>query len=125
VEGMDAGNTFKYGRGSHLWVVVSDPAADPDHVVIVNMTTDRGIDRSCILNAGDHPFVVRQTCMRYDMARIVKNSELERFASSSTITVHERVSEEVLARIRQGAAASSQIPLGCKQVLIDQRLIEP
>ena len=122
---MDAGNTFKYGHGSHLWVVVSDPVADADHVVVINMTTDRGIDPSCILNAGDHPFVGHQTCMRYDMARTVQNSELERFASSGTITLHEPVSEELLDRIRQGAAMSNYIPLGCKQMLIDQGLIEP
>ena len=122
---MEAGDTFRYGQGGHLWVVVSEPATDPAHVVIVNMTTDRGIDRSCILNAGDHPFVDHPTCMRYDMARIVTNAALERHVSSYAIRLHERVSADVLERIRQGAAATDQIAFGCKQVLIDQGLIEP
>ena len=122
---MEAGDTFKFGRGRHLWVVVSDPATDPAHVVIINMRTDRGIDRSCILNAGDHPFVTHPTCMRYDMARIVSNPELEKHAASATITLHAPASKEVLDRIRQGAAMTAYIPFGCRQILIEQGLIEP
>ena len=98
---MEAGDTFKYGqRGGHLWVVVSNPTASPAHVLIVNMTTDRGIDRSCILNVGDHPFVEHTTCIRYDMARIVANDELERFVASNTIQLNEPVSADILERIR-------------------------
>lgn len=122
---MEAGDTFRYGRTTHLWVVVSDPNLDPLRVVIINMTTDRGIDRSCILNPGDHPFVAHSTCMLYSMARIVTNAELEQHVSSNAVKLQERVSAEVLERIRQGAAVTDQIPFGCKQVLIDQGLIEP
>ncbi len=98
---MEAGDTFRYGNGGHLWVVVSDPALDRTCVVIVNMTTDRGIDRSCVLGPHDHPFVSRPTCMRYDMARIVADADLERYVSSNTIRLQEPVSPEVLARIRR------------------------
>lgn len=122
---MEAGDTFKYGRGTHLWVVVSDPRVDPANVLIVNMTTDRGIDPSCILNPGDHPFVNHRTCMRYDMARLETNAELDRHVASNVIRLQERVSAEILERIRQGAAATDRIAFGCKQVLIDQGLIEP
>jgi hypothetical protein len=122
---MEAGDTFKYGRRSHLWIVVSDPQVDRAEVVIANMTTDDGVDPSCILDAGDHPFVQHRTCIRYDMARIVRDADLERHVASNTIRLHERVSADILERIRQGAAASPYIPFGCKQVLIDQGLIEP
>jgi hypothetical protein len=122
---MEAGNTFRYGRSSHLWVVVSDPAADPERVLIINMTSNRGGDQSCTLDVGDHPFVEHTTRMRYDMARIVTNAELERHVASSAIRLHEPVSEDVLARIRRGAATSQYVPFGCRQVLIDQGLIEP
>jgi hypothetical protein len=122
---MEAGDTFKYGQRGHLWVVVSDSRADPTQVVIANMTTDRGIDRSCILNPGDHPFVNRPTCIRYDMARIVTNAELERHVSSNAIRLQDPVSADVLERIRQGAATTDHITFGCKQVLIEQGLIEP
>ena len=122
---MEAGDTFKYGRQSHLWIVVSDPQVDRAVVVIANMTTDDGIDPSCILDAGDHPFVKHRTRIRYDMARILSDTDLERYVASNAIRLHERVSAEILERIRQGAASSPFIPFGCKQVLIDQGLIEP
>ncbi len=122
---MEAGDTFKYGRRGHLWVVVSNPTASPAHVLIVNMTTDRGIDRSCILNVGDHPFVEHTTCMRYDMARIETNQDLERHVASNAVQLHPPVSVDILERIRQGAATTDHIPFKCKQLLIDQDLIEP
>ena len=122
---MEAGDTFKYGRLLHLWVVLSDPRMDRAKVVIVNMTTDDGVDPSCILNATDHPFVQHRTCIRYDMARIVTDVDLEQYVASNTIRPREPVTAEILDRIRQGAAKSPYIPFGCKQVLIDQGLIEP
>ena len=122
---MEAGDTFRYGRATHLWVVVSNPRVDPGRVVVVNMSTDRGVDRSCILSPGDHPFVEHPTCMRYDMARIVTDADLERHVSSNAIRLQEPVSKAVLERIRQGAAATDLIAFGCKQVLIEKGLIEP
>jgi hypothetical protein len=59
------------------------------------------------------------------MARIVSDADLERYVASSTIRLREPVSAEILDRIRQGAARTACIPFGCKQVLIDQGLIEP
>ena len=122
---MEAGDTFRYGRHSHLWIVVSDPQADRGKVVIVNMTTDDDVDPSCILNVGDHPFVRHRTRIRYDMARIVTDADLERHISSNTIRLHERASPAIVERIRQGAVSSPYVPFGCKQILIDQGLIEP
>ena len=122
---MEAGDTFRFGRETHLWVVVSDPRIDSVRVVIINMSTDRGLDPSCILNPGEHPFVEHPTCLRYDMARIVTDADLERYVSSNTIKVRDPVSKVVLSRIRQGAATTEQIPFRCKQVLIEQGLIEP
>ena len=92
---MEPGDTFKYGRRLHLWVVVSNPRIDRNKVVIVNMTTDDGLDPSCILHAGAHPFVQHRTRIRYDMARIVSDADLERYVVSNTIRLHEPVSAEV------------------------------
>lgn len=121
---MDAGETFRYGRG-HLFIVLSDPHIDPENVVIVNMTTDREIDQSCVLLPGDHPFVTHRTSIRYDKARIEAARVLEKLISSGNITRQEPLFGDVLERVRQGAAISDNIPFGCKQILIDQGLIEP
>ena len=121
---MEAGSAFKYGRYRHLWVVLSDPALDRKQVVIANMTSD-GLDQSCVLDVGDHVRIEHRTVMRYDMARIVSDAELENLVASGTIVLHEPVSVEVLNRIRIGAAITDKIPFGCKEVLINQSLIEP
>lgn len=120
---MDAGDTFRYGQG-HLFVVISDPILDPEKVVIVNMTTDRGKDQSCILLPGDHPFISHRTSIRYDKARIETNRSLEWLISSGTVTRQAQLLPEVLERVRQGVAISDEIPFGCRQVLVAQGLIE-
>ncbi len=121
---MEAGDTFRFGHG-HLQVVISDPSLDREKVVIVNMTTDRGKDPACILIPGDHPFVKHNTSIRYDKARIAADKEIEWLISTSAATREEAVCDAVLERIRRGAAVTAEIPFGCKQVLINQGLIEP
>jgi hypothetical protein len=122
---MEAGNTFKFGRTAHLWVVISDPSIDPKQVVIINMTTDRGIDNSCILKCGDHDLIRHDTCMRYDRSRIETNNHLEQLITMGSITLYKPVKAEILERIRYGAGVSNYIPLECRQILITQGLIEP
>ncbi|MGA2032060.1 MAG: hypothetical protein ABSG68_07390 [Thermoguttaceae bacterium] len=120
---MEAGSAFRFGRHTHLWVVVSNPAFDRKHVVIINMTSD-GIDQSCVLEPEDHSFIRHRTFMRYDKARITTDADLERLVASGDIILHDAVSADLLARIREGTATTDRIPFGCKQVLIDQSLIE-
>ena len=37
---MDAGSTFlRSDSDKHLWILISDPAQDPQQVLIVNLTT--------------------------------------------------------------------------------------
>jgi len=45
----------------HLWVVISDPAANPcGPVVIVGLTSYRpNVESTCLLYPGDHEFVGR------------------------------------------------------------------
>lgn len=125
---MEAGDTFKIQGARHLWVVLSDPAINPQEVLIANLSTDSGeshIDRSCTLNIGDHPFVRHATCIRYDRSRVVRNSELDRQLSSGQIRLDDPMPPSILERMRRGAMASDRIPLGNRQLLIDQRLANP
>jgi hypothetical protein len=37
---MEAGTTFlRADNDRHLWILISDPAVDPDQVLIVNLTS--------------------------------------------------------------------------------------
>lgn len=120
---MNAGDTFRYGQG-HLFIVISDPSLDSENVVFVNMSTDRGGDQSCVLMPGDHPFVLHRTLIRYDKARIETNRTLEWLIASGAASRQDPLCPDVLEKVRRGAATTDAIPLGCKQVLIRQGIIE-
>ncbi len=122
---MEAGDTFKFGSLPHLWVVISDPAKNPENVLFVNFSTDRGLDPSCILHPGDHRFVRRRTCVVYRRARVERNADLDCLLASGRLVLDDPVSGKVLERIRQGAAVSEFMPLGSLRILIDQGLVEP
>jgi len=125
---MQAGYTFVfYGSlDNHLWVAISDPLIDADQpVVIVSFTSYReGKDPTCILHPGDHSFITRDTAVYYADAREVPHSHLEDLANSGKLVRKDNLTTQVLARIRQGAAESPHIPLGCRKILVEQGLIE-
>jgi hypothetical protein len=127
---MKAGDTFRWADRAlekHLWIVISDPLLDvADDVAIVRLTTRRkDSDCTCILQPGDHPFITHETVVDYGCALDISNAGLEGFVGNGKAFLRERVSAEVLDRIRQGAAESGDMPEGCKEILIRQGLINP
>ncbi len=127
---MRAGDTFRFSDRvleRHLWVVISDPLLDvADRVVIVRFTTYRkGRDATCLLQPGDHPFIVHPTVVDYAEALDISNAGLDGFVGSGKAFLQEPVTPALLGRIRQGAAESAFLPEGCREILIKQGLIEP
>jgi len=125
---MQEGYTFKFhgSRDDHLWVVISDPLIDADQaVVIVSFTSYReDKDQTCILQPGEHPFIRKRTIVYYEDAREVPNAHLEGLAATGMLVRQDDVAPQLLAKIRQGAAESKRIPLGCRKILAEQGLIE-
>ena len=122
---VSAGDTFLVVRPyNHLYVVCSDPAADPVYVVIVNFTTFRPKEEDCcIIKPGEHPFVEHRTCVRYKDARIVAVEDLMKLQASCHLQQKEPVSKELLARIRAVASQSDFLPEECRRFLHNQGLI--
>jgi hypothetical protein len=75
---FEVGTTFLMDvGGSHLWVVISDPQADPDQVVIVSLTTWHARkDQSCIIERGEHPWATHRACVFYAKAMIVTEQQI-------------------------------------------------
>jgi len=124
---MNAGDAFLCpAKDEHLWMVISDPAADADHVVIVNLTSWKqgGNDSSGIVNTGEHPFVRHRSFVYYGGAKVDPLSHLKRLRTSGGLVLEDPLSEELLARIRLGAESSRWIPSFARQVLVDQGLID-
>lgn len=107
-----------------MWVVVSDPTKDRN-VLVVNVTSIRaGVphDPACVLNANDHPFVRHASYMRYADCQIQSNAELDNKLASGSIVLDDKVSDDVLLRIRKGAIESDFIPRGHAAFLESQNL---
>jgi hypothetical protein len=122
---VSAGDTFFLAHPyNHLYVVCSDPAMDGENVVLVNVTTFAQEEEACcIINAGEHPFVTRKSCIRYKDARIAAVEAIRKLQDAGKMTSREPVSSNLLARIRDGASESDFLPEGCRRILENQFLI--
>ena len=126
---LRGGDTFQAAdrkREGHLWIILSDPESHPDApVLIANVTTRRAdSDPACTLARGDHPFIKHDSCVRYQDSRLAEAQTLTGALAAKLLLAREPVSEEVLRRVRAGAALSRFIPLRNLQLLKDQGLVE-
>src|ERR1700678_1642254 len=105
---MNAGDTFLAPKfDDHLWMVISDPAIDPDHVVIVFfLSWQENYDQACIVQAGEHPFVKHATCVAYPAAKVTTNAKLDAAVASGKLKIKSPLSPALLEKIRQCAGAS-------------------
>jgi hypothetical protein len=122
---VNAGDTFLLSPPyNHLYVVCSEPTLDAEHIVLVNFTTFAQEEESCcIIDAGEHPFITRKSCIRYKDARIAAAAALKKLEDLGQMSRHEPVSSNLLTRIRKGASESDFFPEGCRSILEAQSLL--
>lgn len=106
----------------HLYVVISRTSAP--EVVVVNLTTWNPLaDQSCLLEAGDHPFVRHKSCIAFDYADVVPTDLLEKKLQNGDITPREPASRELMLKILDGAEKTRRMKIRCSDILRDQGLI--
>jgi hypothetical protein len=95
----------------HLWIVLTEQGAD-GRAYCVNVTSmgDHIADTTVILEAGDHPFIERQSVVLYAKAanldlRAIEN-ELNNPASRTNWKQFDCCTPELLERVRRGLLAS-------------------
>jgi len=124
---FQAGDSFRSANRSidiHLWVVISDPFIDPSQVLIVSLTTLKPHKESvCILRSGEHRAVSHDTCIAYDLAKVTTVEKLAEAKDKGLLTLDAPVSQEILRRIREGAALSRRIAIEHFELLEAQGLI--
>lgn len=88
------------GPVKHLHFVCCDPVFFPryamDSVLVVNISSVRlGIDHdtTCILDVGDHPFIVQPSYVYYAEAQIAGCDTLARNVADGTFDVHQPCSD--------------------------------
>ncbi|MBM4032514.1 MAG: hypothetical protein FJ291_12115 [Planctomycetes bacterium] len=126
---FEAGDTLRSADPafeSHLWVIISDPAAHPhDPVLLVSLTTWRpDKDDACLIEAGEHPAVTRRTCVSYRRSRLVERATLVAGFRLGHLRPDQRMAEPLLARIRKGATRTQFLPLEHLELLRAQGLVE-
>jgi hypothetical protein len=127
--GMEAGTTFLLAKDSqlqedHLWLVLSDTQKYPEQVVIVNLTTYAPEkDGACIVEAGEHPWVRRKSCVSYYHAKVVTLTMLLKWKDQGLIVLQDPLSSGLLGRMRQRSGDSTTLPSEKVDILIEQSII--
>ncbi|HKI20834.1 MAG TPA: hypothetical protein VKA15_23280 [Isosphaeraceae bacterium] len=124
---MDAGTTFLLSAGDiHLWIIISDPKLDPQNVLIVNLTSlAPRKEQSCVLRAGDHPWVRHDTCVNYGDSKVTTLDKLVAARDANALMIQSPVGPDILQRMRESAMNSSKMPLDHAEILISQGLVQP
>jgi len=108
------------GEQPHLWIVLTDGMdyesltyKRKEYALVVNVTTSR-FDKSCVLNAGDHPFIKHDSYVYYAKAELYSarrllesfmNRKLRRMAKFDLKDARQRA---VFERVRRGFLKSVQ-----------------
>lgn len=125
---MNAGDAFFLGGKTadrHLWVIISDPAINPNRVLFVSMTSyDVTKEDVWLIGAGEHPFVTHTTCIAYWNAREASLDELEKLRNAGQLRRATPISSVLLARIRTGVSLSRDIKLGFVELMEGQALLD-
>lgn len=110
-----AGDTFLLTRGTgatpHLWVILWGPVGAARAFLAVYLTTLRGhSDRSCILTAGEHPFIQHDTAVAYGAVQRWTEERLTELVGEGIAKPRQPVSPAVLERLRVGFFVSARTP---------------
>ena len=105
---MKAGGTYRQAESArgvdenrHLWIVLSDAAAYPDEVITVFLTTRKAKrDQTCILDPGDHPFIVHESTVAFGVAEIRKAFDLDSLLTNGKLVAHDDAKLAMVERIR-------------------------
>ena len=123
---MQSGDTFLFedGRDDHLWMVISDTAQDPEHLVVVRfLSWQEYYDQACVLDAGDHPFIKHPTCVDFPSAAFASNALLESLRVEGKIKVRQPLPTLTLEKIR-AATLDSDIRQKFVLFLGQQKLVD-
>ncbi len=126
---MKIGDTFLIEEPSesldtHLWIVLSDPSKDSDEVLIVNITNlKRPSDPSCKLEIGDHPWLIKPSCVNYGDPKVVSHAWLQRLLDKGLLGTRDPLTPDLLERVLNGASNSTRMKLVHARILESQGLL--
>jgi hypothetical protein len=103
--------------GQHLFVVLTNPCEGGLHLLasISSVKPNRSYDSTCVLQAGEHPFLDRQSYVFYAKVRQILHAGIIRCAKSGLYIPKENCAPAVLKKIGQGVTESPMTPRWAKE----------
>lgn len=110
------------GSANHLHFICCDPVYYPnlgrDCVLGVNISSINDgteYDHSCILDAGDHPFIKHPSYVYYRKADIFGSESISRNVAEGNFSIHDPCSDQAFNKILQGFESSNELRFKIKR----------
>ncbi len=97
---------------TNFWIILSDPDIDPEHVLVVKLTTWKPYkDQACVVEPGAHEFVRHRACVDYRKVRVVTLAQLQRLKDRGVLEALPPLSSALLFDVRYSVFDSRFIAL--------------
>jgi hypothetical protein len=115
---LSQGDPTLKGIIKHLNVIITEPNEDIAYLVVPVTTYYRnadgdpiqGQDKSCILNAGSHPFIKHESYVLYKKARQMSSVEIAAGILKGLLVKKEDMDPEIIHEMQEGAKVSPYLP---------------
>ncbi len=117
---LEVGDSFtlRDQDGNHLNVIVAESSPDDSALLmLIYLSSSRTPfrDETTLIQPGEHPFVDRESWVRYQNVKVCSRSDIE----DKIMHHYDKVSEDLLNRIQVGIEMSDKVPKRDK-LLYDQ-----
>lgn len=94
----------------HLFVVLNDPCKDENCLIVMisSIKENRKHDDTCVLNKGDHEFIVKPSYVVYRLAETALASHISNMVAKRFYTIKQDCSETLYDKIVDGLTASDE-----------------
>lgn len=117
---MKSGDAFLLvapGLRRHLFFILTDPDENGE-VAMANFTTSRPhSDTSCPVSATEHPWLVHESVVSYQDARLRNVAALQRADKMGVLRHQADLSEALLLKIREAGLSSNRCPRDVKAAI--------
>lgn len=104
-------------RGEHLFAIICGPkniasATRPEWLSASICSVKPGLpfDNSCVLQVGDHPFLIRQSYVSYSQLRVDFEDDLKQKIASGYFHATNNASPSLIAKMLKGMGVSGRVP---------------
>lgn len=94
----------------HPWFVCTQPNAEGLVVVVSATDATKCLDQTCLVSAGAHEMITKDSAMYYDDAQFISVENLEKMKKHGTLKPRAKADDELMVRVRQGAIDSFHTP---------------